>query len=514
MQSRRIASLLLAVLLTGCTGSNSHRGTSGSTRSSTSQSTNTSGEYDPDIEKIPVNFTVINDFHGQVDEEASDYRVGLAKMTTYLKDRKAAGDILLCSGDNYQGSYQCYEDKGKLVSETFKEIGFDAYTIGNHEFDWGVENVSKFEEYLGDSFLGANIYDYPKTGSEWTKSSLGKKYKIIKLNEGTKYEVKIGVIGVIGQDQITSITSTYVEDYIFLDPTDIVNSLADELREEKGCDIVVADYHSADADTSIAEHVDAVFEAHTHRYAKKEVEGVPFLQASAYSRGVSTVSFWLNKNNGVISLQDYDYKYLNAMNLVPDAGVQAKIDAWKANHTSVFNDVIGNNAAGGEISSGAMSKFYGKIAYDKAKSLPEFSSYDIKAAIFNTSRRELKEGAFTYSNLFETHPFLNDIYIISSSDKNISTQLSYSYGYKDPSFTSTGSSSVYHDVIVFNYNGFHIGVNDSYEKYYNCFPSAFTSGAAHPPVKLPFNCLDEAVNWLGVHTNITTSDFSGEGFFG
>ena len=529
MKSRRIVLLLLAVFLTGCNttspkkrhSSSSHTttsttrptsGTSSTTDTSSTGSSTSSGGVDPELDAIPVNFTAINDFHGQVDEEAGDYRVGLAKMTTYLKDRKATGDVLLCSGDNYQGSYQCFDDKGKLVSETFKSIGFDAYTIGNHEFDWGVDSVLANETYLGEPFLGANIYDYPKTGENWTKSSLGKQYKIVKLNEGSKYEVKIGVIGVIGQDQITSITSTYVNDYIFLDPTDIVIELADELRNDKGCDIVVADYHSGEANGRITDYVDAIFLAHTHEYMKSLGNGIPLVQASAYSRGVSHVNFSFNKNTGELTLVDYGYKYLNQMELEPDAAVQTALNNWKASHSSVFNDVIGTNASGTKISSYNMSKFYAKLSYDRAKT--EAPSYDIKGCIFNVSRRDLKSGDFTYAELFETHPFLNGIYILSVSDQNISNQIGYSYGYMDPDFTPSSSSSTYHDVLAFDYNGFHIGVNSSNEKYYNYFSSAFSAGAEHPPVKLSFNCLEEAVNWLGIHHNITSSDFSGAGFFG
>lgn len=476
----------------------------------TSTSTSTSIPVDIELDDIPVNFTAINDFHGQLDEEEDDYRVGIAKMASYLKDRKAQGDILISSGDNYQGSYLCNVDKGEFVSDVFKYVGFDAYTIGNHEFDWGVDSILANEVALGQKFLGANIYNYPK-GSEWTKSSLGEKYRIVKLYEGTKFEVTVGIIGVIGRDQITSITSTFVEDYIFLDPTNIVKDLANELRDEKGCDAVIASYHSDDADTSISNYVDAVFQAHTHKYQKEIVNGVPFLQASAYSRGVSSVSFSFNKNTHTLTLNSANYEYLSQKDLEPETLVANELASLKQSHSSEFNDVIGTNATGGEIDAYDMSKFYAKLSYDRAKSA--YSTYDIKGCIFNVSRRELKAGDFTYSDLFETHPFLNDIYILSVSDSNINTQVGWSYGYMDPEFTSTGSSSVYYDVLVFNYNGFHIGVNDYDEKYYNYFSSAFSAGAEHPPVKLSFNCFDTAVDWLTTHHNITTSDFSGSGFF-
>ena len=516
MRVSKIVLLSLVILVSSCGTSSGRKRSSSSSKTSggptTSSPTSSTSTTNPDIDitDIPVNFTAINDFHGQLDEEEADYRVGIAKMASYLKDRKAQGDILISSGDNYQGSYLCNLDKGKFVSETFKEIGFDAYTIGNHEFDWGVEYILQNETYLGEPFLGANIYNYPK-GSEWTKSSLGKEYKIVKLYEGTPYEVKVGIIGVIGRDQITSIVSTHTEDYIFLNPTSIVKNLATTLKEDEGCDVVIASYHEAEADESIAEYVDAVFEAHTHHFEEDIVDGVPFLQAGAYSKGVSSVSFSFNKSEGTLTLKSYGNSYLAQMDLEPEPSVEAKLNDLKAAHESEFTTVIGSNSTGSKISSYDMSKFYAKISYERAKI--EAPTYDIKGCIFNVSRRDLKTGNFTYSQLFETHPFLNGIYILSVSDQNIDNQIGYSYGYMDPSFVSTGSSSVYHDVLAFDYNGFHIGVNSSYEKYYNYFSSAFSVGAEHPPVKLSFNCLEEAVSWLGTHHNITNSDISGSGFF-
>lgn len=521
MQVSKIVILSLVILVSSCAPSSRRRNSSSTSQkptsttssrssSSSSSSSQTSIGPDVDITDIPVNFTAINDFHGQLDESTGEYRVGIAKMASYLKDRKAKGDVLISSGDNYQGSYLCHLDKGKFVSEVFKDIGFDAYTIGNHEFDWGVSYILQNEAYLGEPFLGANIYNYPKD-SEWTKASLGKEYKIVKLYENTPYEVKIGIIGVIGRNQITSITSTYTTDYIFLNPTQIVKDIATTLKEDEGCDVVVASYHEDEADESIASYVDAVFEAHTHTFQEDIVDGVPFLQAGAYSRGVSSVSFSFNKEDGTLTLKDYGNSYLAQMDLEPDPEVQDALNELKAAHASEFVDVIGTNATGTSISSYNMSKFYAKISYERAKI--EQPTYDIKGCIYNVSRRDLKSGDFTYSDLFETHPFLNGIYILSASDKDISNQISLSYGYMDPSFVSTGSASTYHDVLAFDYNGFHIGVNSSYEKYYNNFPSAFSSGAVHPPVKLSFNCVEEAIDWLEIHHNITNSDISGSGFF-
>lgn len=479
--------------------------TSQPTSISTSISTSSSISGDPELEAIPVNFTAINDFHGQLDEDG--YQVGIAKMTSYLKEKKAEGNVLICSGDNYQGSLICNYDKGVFVSSIFKDIGFDAYTIGNHEFDWGVEYIKLNEEILGEKMLGANIYNYPKTDNQWTKSDLGELYKIITLYEGTPQEIKIGIIGVIGRRQITSITSTYVEDYIFLEPTQIVKDLAIELREEKGCDIVVASYHDASPDYSIADrvsgknyhYVDACFMGHTHSFDAWEINNVPFVQGGAYSQGTSEVSLLFNKNTSTVTLNNYDFQYLSSLDLEPDDEVETAIQNIKDELYDKFYEVVGTNATGRRIDEYAMARFYAKITYEKALEL----GYEVDGCVFNQARRELKAGDFTYSDLFETHPFLNEVYIISADEYDIANQSSYRCSYLKPGFNPSYRST-HHDVLVFDYNGFHIGVNESNEKYYNYFPSAFNETSEHAPIRMDFNCFDIALEWL--KTNEITSE--------
>ena len=477
------------------------------TPSTSNPSSSTSGT---DIESIPVNFTAINDYHGQLDENG--YQVGIAKTTTYLKDKKAKGDILINSGDSYQGSLICYEDKGHFLSSIFKDIGFDSYTIGNHEFDWGVSSILSNEEVLGQKMLGANIYKYPKVDGEWEKADLGKLYDIVTLYEGTPQETKVGIIGVIGSRQITSITSLYTEDYIFLNPDPIVKELAIELRENKECDIVVASYHDASPDDSIAyevpgknyRYVDACFMGHTHSFDSYTVNDVPFVQAGAYSQGASEVSLLFNKATSSVTLEDYGYQNLFYLDLQADEEVAEALQDIKDAHHSEFNDIVGRNETGREIDVYSMSSFYAKVSYEKATN----EGHELAACIFNQSRRPLKAGDFTYSDLYETHPFMNEIYILSCDDYDIYNECRYGCAYVNPEYTLNPGGSSFHDVLVFDYNGLHIGVNDSYEKFYNYFPSAFSSEALHEPIKLDFTCVEATLEWLQVHNAITSADIN------
>lgn len=525
MKITRMVMILIPLVLSSCsTGGSRHRSTSSGSSSSSSHIPSTSGSStastsgsssssssssQPHTGSVNISFTAINDFHGQIDEEGE--MVGLAKLTTYLKEKKDAGNILINSGDMYQGSFLCNYDKGKFLSSAFKEIGFDSYTIGNHEFDWGVNPILENEAALGQHFLGANIYKYPK-GSEWEKSDLGESYKIVE-HDG----VRIGIIGVIGEAQIGSITSTFVEDYIFLNPTPIVKSIALDLRENQGCDIVVLSSHNGGADESLSElvpdksyrYIDACFLAHTHQFDYQLVNGVPYLQAGAYSQGASNVTLKYDFNTKAVSHVSSGNTALIDLNLAADPEMAAKIETEKNKNIDKYTDIIGHNNTGYTINTGNMAKYYARLTYDAARS--EQPSYDVKGVIFNYARRSLKEGDFTYADLFETHPFLNDIYILSVRKDQIDSEKAYNYGYFN---SDTLSSGEYYDVAVYNYIGFHIGIDEEYNKYYNYFSTAFSAYAEHPPIKLSFNCFDLALNHLSSHPEINTSDFTGEGFFG
>lgn len=470
------------------------------------------------LDNIPVNFATINDFHGQVDEEKDDNRVGLAKMSTYLKDRKAQGDILISSGDMYQGSFMAGVDHGQFVSHAFKNIGFDAYIIGNHEFDWGINPLLNNQLATGQEFLGANLYRYPYNKDNPEKYQIGDDYKIINLYKDSEFEVKVGVIGVIGKNQISSIKSLYTSDLVFVDPTDIVKNLAIKLKEEEHCDFVIASYHDDAPDKSIADYVnnksyryvDACFMAHTHKYQHYIYNNVPFIQASAYSRGVSLANFSFNKITKQIKLNGSKYQYLASLNLEEDPLMKEKIQERKNLYETEYNKVIGVNNAG-ELSVGQMSQLYAYLSYEKEKdkALKDLG-ISIKGCFFNESRRSLKAGEITYSNLYETHPFMNDLYIVNITGKDLINQKNRSYGYLYPN--EAYKSDQRYDVIVYDYNGFHISVNNNYEKYYNYFPSAFSNEAAHSPIKLDFTSVSALVDYLKDNT-IEKSFFKTSGLF-
>ena len=85
---------------------------------------------------VELDFYAFNDLHGVFND--TDDNPGLDELTTYLKNAYAdeeTYEILLSSGDMWQGSVESSTNKGQLMTQWMNHMGFVSMTIGNHEFD-------------------------------------------------------------------------------------------------------------------------------------------------------------------------------------------------------------------------------------------------------------------------------------------------------------------------------------------------------------------------------------------
>ena len=197
----------------------------------------------PNINKeVTFNIYTINDFHGATQYTAGTYpQIGLAKMSTVFRSfAEESTSFFLSSGDMWQETIESNSNYGEYVTIAMNRIGFDAMTIGNHEFDWGSQYITK----------NAKLADYPILGANIVEKSTG--YLIDEVVPSTIVEkdgVKLGVIGVIGPAHYSSISAQYVVDYDFEDEYKHVVAQAKYLRDN-GADLIVLSSHDTynDAD--------------------------------------------------------------------------------------------------------------------------------------------------------------------------------------------------------------------------------------------------------------------------
>lgn len=190
----------------------------------------------------------------------------LRRMVMLQEERKKDPDLLYFdSGDFSQGSpyYTLY--KGDVEVGLMNQMGVNAATIGNHEFDFGLDNMARLFRMAQFPIVCAN-YDFTGTPVE----GLVKPYIILK-HKG----MKIGVYGLAPKmDGLVDRNKCVGVKY--LDPVKVANETADFLKNKKKCDLVICISHlgwklGGEDDNYVIAHTrntDLFLGGHSHTYLK------------------------------------------------------------------------------------------------------------------------------------------------------------------------------------------------------------------------------------------------------
>lgn len=191
-------------------------------------------------------------------------RGGFVRRVAMLKEERAKDPSLLLfdSGDFSQGSPYYTLFKGDVETELMNMMHYDAATIGNHEFDFGLENLARLFKKLNFPIVCANYRFH-----EYDLDKLVKPYVIIKRNG-----LKIGVFGLSPRlDGLVDHNNYRTTEY--LDPVATAREMVDILKK-KHCDLVVCISHlgweeKGMGDQEMISHtsgIDLVLGGHSHTY--------------------------------------------------------------------------------------------------------------------------------------------------------------------------------------------------------------------------------------------------------
>ncbi len=451
-----------------------------------SSSSITEGSDEPNEEKT-LDVYAINDFHGQIKEEGS--YPGVESVATYLKKRgEKENTLLISSGDMFQGALESNYNNGNLLADIMNDCKFDALSLGNHDFDWGLETLKENKDRVSSDgyqtpYLCANLYNY-ESGEEGDEqlSQYGAEYTISEQENG----LKVGIIGAIGEDQYTSITSTYVKDVCFKDPSPIVKELSDELRTEKDCDVVILSFHAPQdamlgkgvtnvSPISGKRYVDLVLCAHTHMLESTTENGVIFTQNNDKGENASHVTLKVDSEGEVTS------------KLETVEGSVMKEEAKSSGYDESISDLV---SAYGEKSEGIGEEILGNVSgyFTKKESLPNLvaqalleeasEAFDnVDLAMVNSGRENLSSGSLTYGELFSALPFDNEVYLIETSGTALLNEAKYNCVARAQE--EAFDSSTTYQIAVIDY----LAVHQNKNHVYDYFPGAkilgkVTSGAS------------------------------------
>ena len=208
----------------------------------------------------------IND---QLPDTVKAGRGGFLRRIAMLKDERAKHPDLLYfdSGDFFQGSAYFTMFKGEVEIGLMNQMGIDASTIGNHVFDFGLDNMAEMFRKATFPILCAN-YDFTGTVME----GVTKPWIVIKRNG-----VKIGVFAVCPKLE-GLVSEKNCPGVKYLDPARVALETATMLKQEQKCDIVICISHlgwnsgrGEDDQYMIkgSRHIDLVLGGHTHTYMQK-----------------------------------------------------------------------------------------------------------------------------------------------------------------------------------------------------------------------------------------------------
>ena len=387
----------------------------------------------PNANDVVVYYT--NDVHTYIDGEISYDNLAWLKQNTY-----AAGVLLVDAGDHAQGTAYGSMDNGKTIIELMNAAGYDLATLGNHEFDYGMDGTMNIIDWAEFPYVSANFYHEnplnPGAGG-FNEEEEAWEIQDPVLEPFWEFEVggkKIAIIGITTPESFTKSTPAYFQnekgEYIYgiaggTDGQALYDyvQLAINAAKLGNPDVIIALGHLGDDKASqpwtseelIANTtgLDAFIDGHSHstvpmkEVADKDGNAVILTQTGEYFGAIGKMVI---SADGSIETELVDWAHGS------DAAVKAIKDEWITEIDTKLGEVIGHldvtldnyDANGGRLVRKQETNT-GAFAADALYYLFDNMGLDVDVAIMNGGgvRSKAVTGDFSYKTAKEIHTFGN-----------------------------------------------------------------------------------------------------------
>ncbi|MBT1247627.1 MULTISPECIES: 5'-nucleotidase C-terminal domain-containing protein [unclassified Thermosipho (in: thermotogales)] len=390
-----------------------------------------------------------SDLHGNIlpisyaTNKPSD--VGLAKIATLVKQmRKECGSVILIdSGDLIQGTpleyYHARIDNKPIdpMILVMNKLGYSAWTLGNHEFNYGLDILNKAVSEAQFPALSANILD--ENGN-----SVFKPYHIVNVGG-----IKVGILGLTTKFIPNWEDPKNIEGLKFEDPVKVAKKYVKELRNK--VDVVVVAYHGGlerDPKTGNPTEeltgenqgyqllqevngIDVLLLGHQHRTIATKINGVPVSMPSKWGKYLGKIVLNLEKVNGKWKIIDSSVEEIPVKGVEADNEVVAmakpyeeKVQAWLDQPVGYAKgDFWIYDPLFARLQDNSLIEFVNKVQmyYSKAK----ISS----TALFNNDIKGWKSGPITLRDINAVYIYPNTLKVIKVTGKDIKEALEKSADY-------------------------------------------------------------------------------------
>ena len=360
-----------------------------------------------------------NDSHGHdievKPEGEAEGNFSMAAVAALKADWEQKGyEVLLVdAGDATQGMPLVDNSKGGPAMAFMNACGYDLMTVGNHEFDWGVDALAANEKLAEFPWLSANVFKKDDGSLRFQAN------KVVELSGGTK----VGFFGLTTPTTRTASNPKEVAHFEFLNGDDLyacAQEQVDELRKQ-GCELVICVGHLGnnsgnDEGTSKdvlqnVQGIDLFVDGHDHKEVEEEVSGTLLVETGCYMRSIGVVAI----DEGVPTNEPVAYGTYEGV----DGSVEAIIDEAYAKVKEELAVVLGETPflLNGERSPGVRTQEtnLGDFCADALRWAAEQElGKTIDGAIDNGGgiRTSVQKGDITLGTIKAVKPFSNEIVVL------------------------------------------------------------------------------------------------------
>ena len=371
-----------------------------------------------------VTFLFTNDVESAYDPidafwiEDMDKIGGIAEMTTLIRElrRHEPNVFLFDAGDIFTGALAKLTE-GRLAFELMITMGYDAMAIGNHEFEYGHEIFAWQKNRAPFPVLGANFF-YKDTHFPYAQA-----HTIIERNG-----MRIGVIGIMGQDAVSAIIPSFIAPLDVTDPVVAAQKSVDELRDE--VDLIVLLTHQGktapmqtdaesdprlqrdiDADIHLAgaiQGVDILFAGHADAGTPEPVvhstTGTLIMQTYGQATHLGYLQVTVNGATGAI--EDFEGKLIavDPAKWNPDPEITNKLTHFRNKYPELLKVI-------GRLEAPLIRRYIEESDVGNlfADAFVATSGADIGFVHSGSLRKDLPGGEVKLVDLLDTYPFVDDV---------------------------------------------------------------------------------------------------------
>lgn len=377
----------------------------------------------------PLRITVLffNDLHGYllpftVKQDGQKTEVGgIARMASLIHSIESDNTtrkiptFLFFAGDMLQGTPMSTEFKGKPDVECFNRLGVDAMTVGNHEFDFGIDTFLSLKTAAKFPIISSNIVTAADNRLLCEPSAAFNVTDTIQLT----------VIGVTTTQLMQTTKPSNVKDLKVIDPLESVRREYDAAAQ-KG-PVIVLSHSEVVTDEAIANALPgltAIISGHNHVLLdpRKLVGNVPVFQAFEKGRYLGKLDLTIHPTTRVANITSWTYLPID-QRVEADPDIEALLATYQAKLDETFKAVIGTNK---EYLNGDRNMIryeetnLGNFATDIMR---EHTGTDIALINSGSLRASIDVGPITVEELFQTMPYANEMLIVEVKGSVINDML-------------------------------------------------------------------------------------------